>query len=109
MSGTTTMKRGASLAAIAALIGVAAPLTMMGGSAQAKAGDVKSGPSLITAISPTSVTLANGYTATITPRTQIDGFGAGVMPKVGDCVKVTDRLPIDNVAHEIDNEPGDCG
>jgi Domain of unknown function (DUF5666) len=106
MPKSITGARGLGLAAIAAALGLAGPLLMSTG-AEAKAGDQKT-LGTITAISPTAVTLSGGKTFTITARTQLDGFAPGVRPKVGDCVKVTDRLPIDGVAHEIDNEPGNC-
>ncbi len=106
MFGHITVARGFGLAAIAAAIGLAGPLLTISG-ADAKAGDQKT-LGTITAISATSVTLSGGQTFSINARTQIDGFAPGVAPAVGNCVKVTDRLPIDGVAHEIDNEPGDC-
>jgi Domain of unknown function (DUF5666) len=106
MFARTTTARGFGLAALAAAIGLAGPLVMFSG-ADARAGDQKT-LGTITAISATSVTLSGGQTFSINAATQIRGFGPGVAPAVGNCVKVTDRLPIDGVAHQIGNEPGDC-
>jgi hypothetical protein len=91
-----------ALGAAAMAIGVAGPL-MMGGTAQAKAGDTFIRGRL-DAVAPYSlVNDPASYAATAS--TQLDGFGAAG-PQVGDCVKLKFRA---GALHEVDKEPArDC-